>query len=145
VLITNIIDIESAPGAVQPTPATTAEPTIIQDLWYGFTNLNQRSAIEAYHDAVYWLSEAQTMFTHGILNLTQRAHAEQSKVGILKPFSTRRLLPEIRPNLFYIPRRKKLTKLLFFYHFIFLHFQSKFFEILKKVAILKIFSYIFEA
>ena len=77
VLITNIIDIESAPGAVQPTPATTAEPTIIQDLWYGFTNLNQRSAIEAYHDAVYWLSEAQTMFTHGILNLTQRAHAEQ--------------------------------------------------------------------
>jgi arginine decarboxylase len=77
VLITNVIDIEPFPGAVQPEPATADDPTIIQDLWYGLSNLTQRSAIEAYHDAIYWLSEAYAMFTHGVLNLSQRARAEQ--------------------------------------------------------------------
>jgi arginine decarboxylase len=77
VLITNLIDIESAPDVVQPEPATADDPSIIQDLWYGLTHLTQRSALEAYHDAVYWLTEAQTMFTHGVLNLTQRARAEK--------------------------------------------------------------------
>ncbi|EDN69139.1 Arginine decarboxylase [Beggiatoa sp. PS] len=77
VLITNVIDVEPAPGDEQPEPPTDDEPTIIQDLWHGLTHLNQRSALEAYHDAIYWLSEAHSMFTHGVLNLTQRARAEQ--------------------------------------------------------------------
>ncbi len=77
VLITNIIDTEYTHSTISPTPATATDPTIIQDLWYGFNNLSQHSAIEAYHDAVYWLSEAYAMFTHGVLNLSQRAHAEQ--------------------------------------------------------------------
>ncbi len=77
VLITNVIDTEPAPGAVQPEPPAADDPAIIQDLWYGLTHLNQRSALEAYHDAVYWLSEVHAMFTHGVINLTQRAHAEQ--------------------------------------------------------------------
>jgi arginine decarboxylase len=77
VLITNVIDIEPFPGAVQPEPATADDPTIIQDLWYGLSNLTERSAIEAYHDAIDWLSEAYAMFTHGVLNLSQRARVEQ--------------------------------------------------------------------
>jgi arginine decarboxylase len=77
VLITNVIDIEPFPGAVQPEPATADDPTIIQDLWYGLSNLTERSAIEAYHDAIDWLSEAYAMFTHGVLNLGQRARVEQ--------------------------------------------------------------------
>ncbi|MDD2816309.1 MAG: biosynthetic arginine decarboxylase [Thiotrichaceae bacterium] len=77
VLITNVIDVERAPGAVEmPQPPSAEDPTILQDLWNGLVNLTQRSAIEAYHDAVYWLSEAHDMFTHGILDLTQRARAE---------------------------------------------------------------------
>ena len=77
VLITNVTDIELAPGTKVPTSPAADDPNIIQDLWYGLTNLTQRSAIEAYHDAVYLLGEAHTMFTHGVLDLSQRAHAEQ--------------------------------------------------------------------
>ncbi|WP_349649499.1 biosynthetic arginine decarboxylase [Candidatus Parabeggiatoa sp. HSG14] len=77
VLVTNVIDVESSPGIVPPTPLSTNEHPLIQDLWHGLTNLSQRSALEAYHDAVYWLSEVYSMFTHGVLSLTQRARAEQ--------------------------------------------------------------------
>jgi arginine decarboxylase len=77
VLITNVIDVEPTPGSEQPEPPADDDPTIIQDLWYGLTHLDQRSALEAYHDAVYWLSEAHSMFTHGVLNLAQRARVEQ--------------------------------------------------------------------
>jgi arginine decarboxylase len=77
VLLTNVTDVELAPGNEQPEPATEEDPTLIQDLWYGLTDMTQHSALEAYHDAVYWLDEAHTMFTHGVLNLRQRAHAEQ--------------------------------------------------------------------
>lgn len=82
VLITNVIDTEQAPGAVQPEPPSPDAPPIIQDLWYSLTNLSESEALEAYHDAVYWLSEAHTMFMHGVLNLTQRAYVEQLYNGI---------------------------------------------------------------
>lgn len=77
VLITNINDVEYAPVEVQAVPAMPEDPTIIKDLWEGLTNLSQRSALEVYHDAIYWLSEANSMFTHGVLSLSQRAQAEQ--------------------------------------------------------------------
>jgi arginine decarboxylase len=77
VLITNVIDVEQAPGLEAPAPATADEPQIIQDLWRGYTALATRPTLEAYHDASHWLSEAQAMFTHGVLGLEERARAEQ--------------------------------------------------------------------
>ena len=77
VLITNVIDVEQAPGRETPAPAADHEHQIIQDLWSGYAGLDSRPALEAYHDASHWLSEAQTMFTHGVLGLEQRARAEQ--------------------------------------------------------------------
>lgn len=77
VLITNINDVEYAPGEMQAVPATPEDPTIIKDLWEGLNNLSQRSVLEVYHDAIYWRSEVNSMFTHGVLSLSQRAHAEQ--------------------------------------------------------------------
>ncbi len=82
-LITNVIDIEQVPvldGA--NINANDDEPLIIQDLCHTLTSISEpassaRSAIEAYHDAVHWLSEAQSMYTHGVLSLEQRARAEQ--------------------------------------------------------------------
>ncbi len=76
VLITNIIDTECTPGRLPPIAATTEDPVIIQDLWHNLNTISQRSALETYHDAVYWLSEVHSMFAHGLLNLAQRAHAE---------------------------------------------------------------------
>lgn len=77
VLITNINDVEYAPGEMQAVPITPDDPTIIKDLWEGLNNLSQRSVLEVYHDAIYWRSEVNSMFTHGVLSLSQRAQAEQ--------------------------------------------------------------------
>ncbi len=77
VLITNVTDIDRVPdGATLHAPNADA-PLIIQNLWLGLSNLSPRSALEVYHDAQHWLAEAQAMYTHGVLTLQQRAHAEQ--------------------------------------------------------------------
>lgn len=95
VLITNVIDVEYVPKVKEISPPQSDAPSILQNLWYGLNHITQRSAIEVYHDAVYWLSEAHTMFTHGLLNLSQRAQAEQlyfatcHKVKALLSHSTR--------------------------------------------------------
>ncbi|QKT03414.1 biosynthetic arginine decarboxylase [Ectothiorhodospiraceae bacterium 2226] len=82
VLLANVIDMERALERAQLEPVTDDEPLIIQDLWHGVAALQEpdasaRSAIEAYHDAVHWLSEAHTMYTHGVLGIEQRARAEE--------------------------------------------------------------------
>ncbi|MFQ5938222.1 MAG: biosynthetic arginine decarboxylase, partial [Acidiferrobacterales bacterium] len=77
VLVTNVIDVEQAlsPEVVEPPDANSAQ--IIVDTWEGLKTLANRSPIEAYHDATYRLSEVQGMFSHGVITLAQRAHAEQ--------------------------------------------------------------------
>ncbi len=78
VLITQVNGIEAAPGGLSsPPPVSSADPMILKDLWTGLHQLSQRSVLEVYHDAAYWISEAHSMFTHGLLSLAQRAHAEQ--------------------------------------------------------------------
>jgi arginine decarboxylase len=77
VLITNVIDIEQAPVNGQLTPPGDDEPLIIHDLWQALQSLSARSVLEGYHDAGHWVGEAQSMYTHGVLNLAQRARAEE--------------------------------------------------------------------
>ena len=83
VLLTNVIDVEvpGTNGREPPQPAAD-DPLILRDLWAGVRALDQRSPLEIWHDAGYWLSEAQTLFTHGGLSLAQRAHAEQLHMAI---------------------------------------------------------------
>jgi arginine decarboxylase len=76
-LITNVIDHEQAPGAGMPDRPPPDAPRVVQDLWQALEGLSSRSAVEVYHDAVHWIGEAQEMFTHGLLDLAQRARAEQ--------------------------------------------------------------------
>lgn len=77
VLITNITEIEqpTVPSAIQP--AQENEPMVIKDLWNGLNQLSKRNALEVYHDVCYWLSEAHSMYIHGLLNLQERARAEE--------------------------------------------------------------------
>src|SRR3569623_2486417 len=77
VLLTNLIAIAQAPGGNPFAAPVDDEPMIILDLWQALQNLSARSALEIYHDAEHWVSEAQSMYTHGVLNLAQRARAEQ--------------------------------------------------------------------
>jgi len=77
VLITNVTDVEQAPGAATPAPATADEPQVIQDLWRGLHDIANHPTLETYHDAVHSLEQAQGMFAHSLLTLAQRARAEQ--------------------------------------------------------------------
>lgn len=78
VLITNVIDVEYiSQEADLLTPAQKEEVPVIHNLWNGYSTLSERSALETYHDACYWMTEVQSMYVHGVLNLRQRARAEQ--------------------------------------------------------------------
>ncbi|QTA87832.1 biosynthetic arginine decarboxylase [Desulfonema magnum] len=76
VLITNIVDIEPVSAVAAICPASDEDPEIIHDLWCQLNNINQASALEVYHNAMYWLNEMHVMFSYGVINLRQRAHAE---------------------------------------------------------------------
>ncbi len=77
VLLTNVIDIEEAPGALPPTQPDDDAPTILHDLWRSFGGVSRRSAREAYHDAVHHLSEAKSMYVLGQISLAQWASIEE--------------------------------------------------------------------
>ncbi len=77
VLITNVIDIERAPLSAGMQAPVDGEPMILHDLWQALQDIGTRSILEVYHDAEHWVAEAQSMYTHGVLDLVQRAHAEQ--------------------------------------------------------------------
>ena len=78
VLITEVLEVERTIPDAAPTAAADADPQILQNLWAGLSNLGSGSAaIEAYHDASHWLAEAQSMYVHGVLNLAERARAEE--------------------------------------------------------------------
>lgn len=76
-LITQVIDMETPhvdPEALVPPPADA--PPLLHDLWQGYAQLDEAPPVELFHDAVHWVSEAQAMYTHGVLDLPQRAYAE---------------------------------------------------------------------
>ncbi len=84
VLITNVVECEQAPGAGVLPPARPEEPPLIRDMWQAYANISNRSAIEAYHDGAYYLSQAQGMFNHGVLSLAERARVEQIYFAICR-------------------------------------------------------------
>lgn len=77
VLLTNVIDIEEVAGEHNPSQPGHDEPAIVQDMWNGFANISRRNALETYHDAVHFLSEAKSMYILGHLNLEQWARFEE--------------------------------------------------------------------
>jgi arginine decarboxylase len=84
VLVTNITDIERLGADETAPPADDDEPLILQDLWSLYENRDGISATEIYHDAAHWLSEAQTMYAHGVFSLEQRARAEELYFAICR-------------------------------------------------------------
>ncbi|HDP89741.1 MAG TPA: biosynthetic arginine decarboxylase [Thioalkalivibrio sp.] len=84
VLVTNVTDIERL-GMDEPAPpAEPDEPAILQDLWALFENRDGVSPTEVYHDAAHWLTEAQSMYAHGVFTLEQRARAEELYFAICR-------------------------------------------------------------
>ncbi|HEX7048193.1 MAG TPA: biosynthetic arginine decarboxylase [Gammaproteobacteria bacterium] len=92
VLVTNVVDAESI-LEFEPEAPSTDDPMVLHDLWEGYENTDARAALEIYQDAMYWLSEAQGMYIHGVINLEQRARAEQ-----LYYATCRRVRASLRPT-----------------------------------------------
>ncbi|WP_018232914.1 biosynthetic arginine decarboxylase [Thioalkalivibrio thiocyanodenitrificans] len=76
VLVTNVIDTERAPAQDDLPAPTGDEPLVLQDMWRLYENTEGIAPNEVYHDMAHWLSEVQAMYTHGVLDLAQRARAE---------------------------------------------------------------------
>jgi len=107
-LVTNVIDVEPAPGLQPPAAVVENEHPVLRDLWHHLRTLPDRPVLEVYHDAVHRLGEAQSLFAAGVLNLRERARAEnlyfaicQQVRGRLQPGtrSHRELLDELNERL----------------------------------------------
>lgn len=85
VLISNVIGTESYIPEQLKAPATDA-PLLLNNMWASFVQLtdltDDRALIEIYHDSQGDLAEAHNQFALGLLDLTQRAWAEQVNLRI---------------------------------------------------------------
>lgn len=77
VLISNVIDHDSGGTDGEPVAPATDAPQILHDLWRCASGEHAGSPLELYHDAMHGLQDAQDMYVHGVLDLPQRAQAEQ--------------------------------------------------------------------
>ena len=84
VLISNVVDSEELPGRDYVDKVTENDPLIIQNLSNTLSGLNSKSVVEAYHDAVHWFTEACDAYMHGLLDMQQRALAEQLYYSICR-------------------------------------------------------------
>ncbi|BAW79634.1 arginine decarboxylase [Candidatus Nitrosoglobus terrae] len=97
VLISNVIDTESAPGIKTPSTPAPDDPLIIQQLWHSYQNITRRSAIESYYNASQSIADALKMFSYGMISLQQRAQAEQLYFALCRQVHTH-LDPKIRAH-----------------------------------------------
>jgi len=75
-LITNVIGVEQAPGLIKPAAAKSDEPPVVQELWKLLQALNKKRAVQTYDDALHHFEETKGMFVRGLIDLHQRARAE---------------------------------------------------------------------
>lgn len=111
-LITNVIETGQLPNPQTVEPPADDAPLILHDLWQSYQSLLQPSAeravVEIYHDAHHALAEMHSMYTHGVLDLAQRARVEElyyaicrKLQGILQPAKRvhREILDELNERL----------------------------------------------
>ena len=91
-LITNVIETGQLPNPHTVEQPADDAPMIMHDLWQSLQSLLQPSAeravVELYHDAQHALSEVHSMYTHGVLNLAQRAEAEELYYAVIRKIQT---------------------------------------------------------
>ena len=76
ILITNVIDIERAPGTGSIENPGENAPQAIRELWRILDNAETPSVLEAYHNAVYWLCELHGSYNSGDTSLQERSCGE---------------------------------------------------------------------
>ncbi len=97
VLITNVLDVEKVPDGHGVAAPSEGDHAILHDMWGGLQSGEKRPPLELYHDTVHWLAEVQAMYLHGVLNLAQRAQAEQLYFALCHAL-VKRLRPGVRAH-----------------------------------------------
>lgn len=78
VLVTNIIEVERPlDGQINDQACDQSAPAALQYLWEKGAFNPDKSPLEMYHDIDYWMDEAKTQYTHGIITLKKLAETEQ--------------------------------------------------------------------
>ena len=96
VLITEVIDHESAPSTT-PQPPAQDDAAILHELHDLLAEMTMRGPLECLQDAVTLLGEAQAQYTHGVLSLPQRAYAEKTYFAVCRAVGPK-LDPAIRSH-----------------------------------------------
>jgi len=93
VLVTNVIDTGRVPDSTEVQAPEEDDPLIVQDFWQRYVDLTDPdvpvSLVEVYHDIHHRLSETQSMYTHGVLSLAQRAYCERIYYALCHLIRTR--------------------------------------------------------
>ncbi|CRK85471.1 Biosynthetic arginine decarboxylase [Candidatus Providencia siddallii] len=87
VLISNVIGIERN-EFTKPSPPNANDPRSLLSLWETWESMryqrNSRALRECLHDSQFDLQEVHTQYAHGVLDLTQRAWAEELYLNICR-------------------------------------------------------------
>lgn len=91
VLVSNVIGVERNEFS-EPLPPADDAPRALESLWQTWQEMqeprNRRSLREWLHDSQMDLHDVHTQYTHGMLDLTQRAWAEQLYLNICRLIQT---------------------------------------------------------
>jgi arginine decarboxylase len=96
VLVTSVVDVEAVPQLAPEAPGED-DPAVLHDLHRLLSEVDRREPLESLHDAVAWLADAQSQYTHGVIRLSARARAEQCYYAICRAVRGR-LDPDIRAH-----------------------------------------------
>jgi arginine decarboxylase len=72
VMVVNVSEVERAPEGNVPAEEA-GEPAVVRHLREIFAALDERPALELYHEAQHHLAEGYTLYSHGQMTLAQRA------------------------------------------------------------------------
>lgn len=97
VLLTNVIECESAPGLSKLIPITEHETPVVQALIETTDTVNERSAVESYHNALHYVADAHQQYISGTLSLLAWAQIEQLYFILLRRVQSL-LNPALRPH-----------------------------------------------
>ncbi|HTD27891.1 MAG TPA: biosynthetic arginine decarboxylase, partial [Xanthomonadaceae bacterium] len=88
VLVANVSEVESAPEGAVP-PARAAEPAVMRHLREIHEALDERHALELFHEAQHHHFEGQTLYALGHIGLTDRARIDDLFYAIAHGVRTR--------------------------------------------------------
>jgi arginine decarboxylase len=96
VLVVNVSEVEEVPAGAIPVPRAD-EPAVLRRLREVHAELDQRPALELFHEAQHHLGEGQTLYALGQLALADRARLDELYYAIANAVRTR-LLPGERSH-----------------------------------------------